>query len=78
MKTRNLMGLSGAITGMMLFTASWLAPAQTPLEPSASKICGDTPHQSLTNAAGQGPQWSFHRYLIDREGRLLDAKVRLF
>ena len=27
-------------------------------------------YRALTRAAGEGPRWNFHKYLIDREGRL--------
>jgi glutathione peroxidase-family protein len=70
MKTQYVMGLSTGITGALLLTASWLATAQTPVDSSRSEICGDTSSKPFTNAAGQGPQWKFHKYLIDREDRL--------
>jgi glutathione peroxidase len=28
--------------------------------------------QALGEAAGRYPQWNFHKYLIDREGNLVD------
>lgn len=30
----------------------------------------DPLYQTLASAAGQSPRWNFHKYLIDRDGRL--------
>ena len=73
MKTRYIMGLSAGITGVLLLTASWLATAQTPVDSPRSEICGDTSYKPFSNAAGQGPRWKFHKYLIDREDRLASS-----
>ena len=32
----------------------------------------DALFQGLTEAAGRYPKWNFHKYLLDREGRLVD------
>ena len=37
-----------------------------------SKGNADPFFQSLGEAAGRYPQWNFHKYLIDRDGRLAD------
>ena len=41
MKTQYVLGLSTGITGMLLLTASWLAPAQATADASRPQICGD-------------------------------------
>jgi glutathione peroxidase len=30
-------------------------------------------YRSLNNVAGQSPRWNFHKYLLDREGRLVGS-----
>lgn len=30
-------------------------------------------YKTLINASGQKPRWNFHKYLIDRDGRLVDS-----
>lgn len=30
-------------------------------------------YKALTRAAGHSPRWNFHKYLIDRQGRLVDS-----
>lgn len=40
---------------------------------SVRKGAADTLYQRLGDAAGEYPRWNFHKYLIDREGRLVGS-----
>jgi len=33
----------------------------------------DPLYQALINASGSKPRWNFHKYLVDRQGRLIDS-----
>ncbi|MCP5415333.1 MAG: glutathione peroxidase [Chromatiaceae bacterium] len=39
---------------------------------SVRKGSADPLFEGLANAAGRYPKWNFHKYLIDREGRMVD------
>jgi glutathione peroxidase len=39
----------------------------------AKESLADPLYQSLGKAAGEFPKWNFHKYLVDREGRLIGS-----
>lgn len=43
---------------------------------SKSEVIGEKAiplYKALTEAAGQAPEWNFHKYLLDRQGRLIGS-----